>query len=153
MIFLTPSWGISTGQWGSICMHSCHVSKCIQNRYTASLHDGIVIARPWWLCCSIRYVCPLSLKYLTNVYIYAGLILVIFHVLHYLSSCSLVFSWYLDILIFQPGHISNLAMYIWVSFSSEPNTPHPDFLTLWQAWVSTNQWAHNKSINKTAVWV
>ena len=47
MIFLTPSRGISTGQQGSICAHSCHVSECIQNGYTASLHDGIVIARPW----------------------------------------------------------------------------------------------------------
>lgn len=152
-IFLTPSRGISTGQRGSIRAHSRHVSECIQNGYTASLHDGIVIARPWWLCRSIGYVCPLSLKYLTDVFIYAGLILVIFHVLHYLSSCSLVFSWYLDILIFQSGHISNLATYIWVSFSSEPNTLHSDFLTLWRARVPTNQRAHNKSINKTAVWV
>ena len=46
-IFLTPSRGISTGQRGSIRAHSRHVSECIQNGYTASLHNGIVIARPW----------------------------------------------------------------------------------------------------------
>ena len=47
MIFLTPSQGISTGQQGSICVHSHHVSECIQNGYMASLHNGIVIMRPW----------------------------------------------------------------------------------------------------------
>ena len=56
MMSLTPSRSISTGQQGCICMHSHHASECIWNGYMANLHDGIVIARPWWLCCLIMYV-------------------------------------------------------------------------------------------------
>ena len=153
MIFPTPSWGINTGQRGSIHMHSCHVSKCIWNGYTASLHDGIVITRPWWLCHSIGYVCALSLKYLADVSM-AALIFVIFHVLHYLSSCSLVFvfSWYLDILIFQSVLISNLA-YIWVSFSSEPNTPHSDFLTELSMFIKWKKLAYLKYLYQEVVYL